>query len=691
MSLSNNFSSTKPSLQLNFASGADTIDPRITFTRTTAASYVNRDRRIAYAGVDQPRLDYDPVTGDPRGLLIEDVKRNYVASATDFTTSFAMWALPQANSNFIYPNRAYAPDGTLSADLILNSTTLSRHTIGSLGASVDTTLDYTASVFVKAYENTTAPVAMGLYVASSYQAADRFGAGFNIAAGTLNASTPAGTGIVYNRSAEYYGDGWWRISVSGTTGLAGTNNLSIFIGLGTSLIESGLIAAYAGDGGAGFYVWGAQLEQSKQQTSFIPSKETFTSRASTASYIGSDGYIKTATANTARYTYSVLDLQIPPRLLYEPAATNLYNYSEQIQTFSLTGTTVTANNTTAPDGTVSADKLVEDTSTTHHDAHQALSGVTAGAAMTVSAFFKAAERSMVTLEFVPSSSFANAIAPVVYFSLTTGTVANTVNITTKDTSIIYYGNGWYRCSATVTPQTGGTLICNMGMTAGLSNTEVYTGDGSSGLYIWGAQAEVGNVATSYIATGATSLTRAADVINFPTSAVRQVDRATIDGANFNAFYNNNQGTLVTESMKKYTIDGNGVTVHIGGSPYYAWQHGLYQTAGGGVYGARYGLGGKLLSTVSYVLGTYDKIAVSYNLSSGNITTRTNGAGAGAATDFLPNASNYSAPTQLHIGRTGITTAGGGGGTWFLNGWIKNITYYPEEFTDAQLVNITRRA
>lgn len=682
MSLSNNFSPTKPSLQLNFASGADTIDPRITFTRSTAASYVNKDRRIAYAGVNQPRLDYDPVTGDPRGLLIESFKRNYVASATDFTTSFSKWTLPQADSNFIYPNRAYAPDGTLSADLILNSTTSSRHTIGSLGASVDTTLDYTASVFVKAYENTTAPVAITLYVASSYQAADRFGTGFNLTSNALNVDSNAGTALVYNRSSEYYGDGWWRISISGTTGLIGTNNLSLFIGVGTLLTETGLIATYAGDGGAGFYVWGAQLEQSKQQSSFIPSTETFTSRASTASYIGSDGYIKTATANTARYTYSVLDLQIPPRLLYEPAATNLYNYSEQIQTFSLTGTTVTANNTTSPDGTVSADKLVEDTSTTHHDAHQALSGVSANAPITVSAFFKAAERSMVTMEFVPSSSFANSVAPVAYFSLTTGTVANTVNMMVKDTSIIYYGNGWYRCSATATPLTGGTLICNMGMTAGLSNTEVYTGDGTSGLYIWGAQAEVGNVATSYIATGATSLTRAADVINFPTFTSRQVDQATIDGANFNSWYNNDQGTLVTESMKKYTLDGNGVTTQIGGTQYYAW-HTLYQSAGNSIYGARYGSAGTLLSTVSYVRGTYDKIAVSYNLSSGNITTRTNGAGAGTATDFLPNAANYSPPTNLQIGRTG--------GSWYLNGWIKNITYYPEEFTVSQLNNITKRS
>jgi hypothetical protein len=682
MSLSNNFSTTKPSLQLNFTSGVDSIDPRITFTRNSTASYVNDKGYIAYANVNQPRLDHDPVTRQPLGLLIERTKRNYLASACDFTTNNGYWTLPQADSNFIYPNRAYAPDGTLSADLLLNSTTSSRHTIGSTGVSVVTTLDYTASIFVKAYESTTIPVAITLYCASSYQAGDRFGTGFNIAAGTLNLVSPAGNGVVYNQSAEYYGNGWWRISVSGTTGLVGTNNLSLFIGLSSTITDGGVVTTYAGDGGAGFYVWGAQLEQSKQQSSFIPSTETFVNRPSIATYIGSDGLIKTATANTARYTYSVLDLTIPPRLLYEPAATNLYNYSEQINTYSLAHATITANSAIAPDGTMNADKLVEDTSTNHHDAHQTMASVTAGVAMTVSAFFKAAERSMVTLEFVPASSFANAIAPVVYFSLTTGAVANVVNTTTKDTSIIYYGNGWYRCSATVTPLTGGTLICNMGMTAGLSNTETYTGDGTSGLFIWGAQAEVGNVATSYIPTGATTVTRAADVV-IQSGTDRQAEDAIISGANFNSWYNNDQGTLVTESMIKHRLNSNHNTVRIGGSPYYAWQHGLYLGSSDVVYGARYGTGGKLLSTVSTVLGTYNKISTSYNLSTGNITTRTNGAGAGTATDFLPNAVEYSSPTSLQIGQTS--------GAWYLDGWIKNITYYPEEFTAAQLTTITKRA
>ena len=53
-----------------------------------------------------------------------------------------------------------------------------------------------------------------------------------------------------------------------------------------------------------------------------------------------------------------------------------------------------------------------------------------------------------------------------------------------------------------------------------SNTEVinnnipsYQGDGTSGIYIWGAQLEEGSYATSYIPTNGGTATRLADVCN----------------------------------------------------------------------------------------------------------------------------------------------------------------------------------
>jgi hypothetical protein len=93
------------------------------------------------------------------------------------------------------------------------------------------------------------------------------------------------------------------------------------------------------------------------------------------------------------------------------------------------------------------------------------------------------------------------------FSTGTGTIVNH--------GIQAFFNNWYRIfvSGTITP----------GSTAGawriqISNTSggAVTGDGTSGIFIWGAQLEVGAFPTSYIPTTTTALTR-------------PVDSAVIDG------------------------------------------------------------------------------------------------------------------------------------------------------------------
>lgn len=72
-----------PRLALDFTTAS--LDPRITFTRTTdalnPATYINSFGIITAATNDQPRFDYDPVTLVCKGLLIEESRTNLLLNS----------------------------------------------------------------------------------------------------------------------------------------------------------------------------------------------------------------------------------------------------------------------------------------------------------------------------------------------------------------------------------------------------------------------------------------------------------------------------------------------------------------------------------------------------------------------------------------------------------------------------------
>ena len=75
-------------------------------------------------------------------------------------------------------------------------------------------------------------------------------------------------------------------------------------------------------------------------------------------------------------------------------------------------------------------------------------------------------------------------------------------------SIKDFGNGWYRVDITLND-----VILEAAFFLYNGSSYTYTGDGTSGIYIWGAQLEAGSYATSYIPTTSASVTRNADVIS----------------------------------------------------------------------------------------------------------------------------------------------------------------------------------
>jgi hypothetical protein len=171
-----------------------------------------------------------------------------------------------------------------------------------------------------------------------------------------------------------------------------------------------------------------------------------------------------------------------------------HNLLLQSQTFdnaswTKTNSSITANAATAPDGTLTGDKLIGN-SGLNGAVSQSIS-FTSGTSYAVSFFAQKAEFDIVQLR-VGSSAFAGTTGNrTVDFNLTTGSVSS-VGSSISSASITAVGNGWYRCVSIVIP----TSTASDSVFIRISNT----GDGTSGIYIWGAQFAVGPNALDYTPT-----------------------------------------------------------------------------------------------------------------------------------------------------------------------------------------------
>ena len=226
-------------------------------------------------------------------------------------------------------------------------------------------------------------------------------------------------------------------------------------------------------------------------------------RAGVANRINSSGIIEQVGANVPRLDYSGGGC---PSWLFEPQRTNLVKYSEDFTNavWNPFNSSVSANASTAPNGTLTADKLVENTSLLVHGIRPAaIISFTSGAAYSLSVFAKADERNFLRLEGVSQVG--------AYFNLTTGSKTQDADARVLDSEIISISNGWYKCSITLQEAGRGTdyIYCFLSLDG---TTKLYQGDGVSGLYIWGAQLEQGGYPTSYIKTEASQVTRNADLV-----------------------------------------------------------------------------------------------------------------------------------------------------------------------------------
>lgn len=222
-------------------------------------------------------------------------------------------------------------------------------------------------------------------------------------------------------------------------------------------------------------------------------------------YQDSAGYIPASVGGVVGQVRDISNAATPV------ARRNLLTYSEEFDNaaWMKTEITVTQNSATASDGTNSADLIVASIINAGHDVYQTLTA-TANTTYTSSCDIKTSglRYAYVTVNQRNSGVFVGFVGYVL--DLQTGTlssviVAGTTPPTSPSVAVISKGGGWFRLSVSATTAATGVnqVRQNIGITNSASAIQNFTGDGTSGIYIWGAQLELGGEATPYqkIVTG----------------------------------------------------------------------------------------------------------------------------------------------------------------------------------------------
>ena len=157
------------------------------------------------------------------------------------------------------------------------------------------------------------------------------------------------------------------------------------------------------------------------------------------------------------------------------------------------------------DNPTSAFKLVEDTSTGGHLIERSTS-VTSGATVTFSVFIKKGENNFCAIN-------SQASGQGYYFDLVNGVVLGVIGSAPNDYEITPLANDWFKISITATMPSTSSRFFVFNSKDGTSIS--YTGDGTSGVYIFGAQLEQQSYPTSLMlpATEGSTTTRLKDEVS----------------------------------------------------------------------------------------------------------------------------------------------------------------------------------
>ena len=251
-------------------------------------------------------------------------------------------------------------------------------------------------------------------------------------------------------------------------------------------------------------------------------------RYGSATRINSLGLIEDGTSNQSRLNYPLIDGKVVgcPHHILEPARTNLVTYSEDFSNpnWIKQDVTISSNSAISPDGSLNASLLTEGVTVSNHKINSPSAPVTTGLTYTFSVFVK---NNGADLFSITAGAFGS-LAINSTFNLVTQTSASLLG-----SSTIKKIGDYFLCTATgVSTQTRNQSMLIILNKANIAYPFSYQGDGTSGIYIYGAQVEAGSYPTSYIPTNGAAVTRSAETAN---------------GAGDATTFNDSEGVLMIES------------------------------------------------------------------------------------------------------------------------------------------------
>jgi len=234
-----------------------TLHPAMSFSRASAASYVDSDGLLKQAPAHSPCFEHDPLTGACLGLSCWMQSTNQVAH------SQALTAGGWRSTNVTVTDGAQpAPDGTASAATIRENGATAVHEV-EYDVSIVTGSVYGVSVFVK-------NISGARWINFGVSGGNWFN--FQPSTGTVGSSNGL-AGIV----TRAIGGGWYRISALYTAPASTTTSVRLYL----SATNAGIGGpSYSGDNSSTIAAWGFQFETAGVGvTSYIPTNGSTATRS----------------------------------------------------------------------------------------------------------------------------------------------------------------------------------------------------------------------------------------------------------------------------------------------------------------------------------------------------------------------------------------------------------------------------